>query len=76
MKKTDCLYIIPDDQYGIVNSYGPDDEIMNELNAIYRRRNSESEPKIEPKQAADKLGLIVIQDWQKRGDCKNGFYFV
>lgn len=75
-EETGQLYIMPNDQYGIADSYGPDDEIMSELNEIYRLHACVPYENIDQQQIADKLSLNIIYDWQKRGSYEEGrFYF-
>lgn len=72
------LYIVPDDQYGIAEIDGPDDAVLDALNATYREADANKTDfnSIDTAAIAQRLGLSVIYDWQKRFDEESGYYHV
>jgi hypothetical protein len=65
------LYIVPNDNYDIEETAGPDNETVDALNALYREKDFDS---INPDEVAEKLGLEFVHDVLRRFDPQSGFY--
>lgn len=65
------LYIVPSEEDGLAEIEGPDSEILEQLNAIYREAPFD---KVDQQQVANDLGLDIILDVFKRFDPEIGFY--
>ena len=70
------LYIVPNDKYGSAEIDGPDDDILDALNAAYREAdtNGTDFDRIDAEAIAQRLGLSVIPDVLKRFDSESGYY--
>lgn len=72
-----CLYIVPDDRHGLAETYGPDDDMLDALNAIYRAHDQKLVDwfdAVDRDAIAAGLGLFVVPDWQKRFDTQCGYF--
>lgn len=70
------LYIVPNDKYGVSEIDGPDDDVLDALNAAYRQAETDgiAFDRIDTGAIAQRLGLSVIQDVLKRFDAESGYY--
>lgn len=74
-----ALFIVPDDRYGIAETYGPDDETLDKLNSLYRSLSGESKDKnyldqVDTQSVEAQTGLIYVHDHQRRFDSTKGWY--
>ncbi|CAM5559273.1 hypothetical protein [Eoetvoesiella caeni] len=72
-----ALFIVPDDREGYAETYGPDDDTLEALDAAYRQADQNAPDwfdKIDRNDIAKRLNLIRVQDFQKRFDTETGWY--
>lgn len=65
------LYIVPTEEDGLAEIEGPDGDVTDKLNAVYR---DTAFAKVDQHQVARELGLEVVLDVLKRFDSEIGFY--
>lgn len=65
------LYIVPDDRYGLEECAGPDNDVMDQLNAVYRETEFDA---IDPFAIATQLGLDFVSPALHRFDPESGFF--
>ncbi len=77
-----ALFIVPDDRLGLADTFGPDDEALDALNACYRNLEAKLAPndpnwfdKVDPDKVARLLdmGLSFVHSWQRRFDTAIGW---
>lgn len=66
------LFIVPNDAFGGAEIEGPDGEIIDRLNAVYRQTAFDS---VDPAIVGERLGLGVVFGWQRRFDSQSGYYY-
>jgi len=68
-----ALFIVPDERFGLAEIEGPDGEVCDALNDVYRAQPFEQ---VDPQAVATRLGLTVVYGWQRRFDAQAGYYCV
>jgi len=72
------LFIVPDDDFGAAEIEGPDGEMLDRLNKVYRRCGSEGVPfqRIDTSSIARVLELEVVDQKKRLFNASTGRYFV
>jgi hypothetical protein len=75
---TGALLIVPDDEWAAAEIEGPDGEMLDRLNKVYRRCKSEGVPfqKIDTAGIARALELEIVDQAERLFDAVTGRYFV
>lgn len=71
-RESEQLIIISNDDYGICDDVGADEELLDKIQNIYR---VDSFLNIDQDRVAEQLGLEVVQEYQKSLDPDTGYYF-
>jgi hypothetical protein len=71
-RESEQLIIIANDDYGISDDVGADEELLEKIQNIYR---VDSFLNIDQDKVAEQLDLEVVQDYQKALDPNTGYYF-
>lgn len=63
------VYIVPNDNYGLAETYGPDGAVLDAINEHHRVHKH-----VDGEAAARKLHLYWVPSWQRRGNIESGFF--
>ncbi|WP_323016417.1 hypothetical protein [Castellaniella sp.] len=69
-----AIYIVPDDRYGLAETYGPDGEMLDAINKAYRECWPTPSWQVDPEVIAEKLDLETVPEYLRRFDPEIGYY--
>ena len=71
-------YIIPDERHGLTETYGPDGDMLDNLNALYRDLDTGKADwfdAVDRESIAKRFDLYAVPDWQKRYEPLTDSYY-